>query len=223
MSDLDDPVVRSTAVSPASIESGAVISFSADFLVATGDGVVAAIESRLSGPSASICDGDRWLTDAVPVLCRGSAWIVPLAWIPDHPDHDARVLRGRVNELWSAVRAACEYRHGAQIGIDLDESDAPETPYAAELVRTGARRADWWEADDSAIVLVVYGDPIPAPIRRMAVHVVPIGWVSSRRPTAAKKMPTLDLAWSWTDVVAFAQTDVADAADSLAGQDKSQK
>lgn len=223
MSDVRDPVTRSTAVSPASIENGAVISHSADSLVASGEGIVAAIESRLADPSASIGGSDQWLTDDVPVLCRGSAWIVPLAWVPDHPEGDDQVLRSRVNELWAAVRAACEYRHGAQIGIDLDGSNASGTPYAAELIRTGARRADWWESEGSAIVLVVYGDPIPAPVRLMAVHVVPIGWVSQRRPTAAKKMPTLDLAWSWTDVVAFAQTDVADAAASLAEQDKSQK
>jgi len=47
-----------------------------------------------------------------------------------------------------------------------------------ELLSTEARRADWWGWKDAALVLVVYGDPIPAPVRAMALHVVPIGWVS---------------------------------------------
>lgn len=216
MSGLDDSVPGSTAVAPASIQAGAVISYSADTLVASGEEIVAAIESRLTRPVLSGEAGDQWLTGPVPALARGTAWIVPLAWVPDRDDE---TLRTRVTELWAAVRAACEYRHGAQIGIDLDDAG----PYPRELVRTGARRADWWDAGDSAIVLVVYGEPIPAPIRLMAVQVVPIGWVSQRRPTAAKKMPALDLAWSWADVVAFAGTGGADATASLAEQDETQK
>ena len=55
---------------------------------------------------------------------------------------------------------------------------------------------------DAALVLVVYGDPIPAPVRAMALHVVPIGWVSERR--APKRFPPMDLAWSWADAVEVA-------------------
>lgn len=223
MSGSSDPVLRSTAVAPASMQTGAVISFSAETLVASGQEIVAAIESRLTRPMVPGAGRDLWLTRAVPALSRGSAWIVPLAWVPDRPDHADPALRSRVTELWAAVRAACEYRHGAPIGIDVEGVDAARRPYPHELARTGARRADWWEAGDWAIVLVVYGEPIPAPISRMAVHVVPIGWVSERRSTPAKRMPTLDLAWSWADVVAAARTGGADAAASLAEQDETQK
>lgn len=195
---------RSSATAAASVHAGAVISHSEETLVASGDSVVDAIESGLIRPAVSGGGGDRYLTDAVPALARGSAWIVPLAWVPDRPGHDDRALRTRATELWSSVRAACEYRHGTQIGIDLDDDD-PRTPYAHELVRTGARRADWWEAGDSAIVLVVYGEPVPAPFTRMAAHVVPIGRVSPRRASTRRKMPTLDLGWSWADVVAVAR------------------
>lgn len=215
-----------TAVARGAIETGALISFSGDTLVASGDGIVAAIESRLTSRTASNDGRDRWLTDAVPVLARGAAEIVPLAWVPPHQgrgDGRDRTLGDRVDELWSAVRGACWYRHGEQIGIDLPPDDGRASPYASELVRTGARRADWWEFGDWAVVLVVYGEPIPAPLSLIAVHVVPVGWVSERRRTPPKKMPTLDLEWSWGDVVAFARTADADAADNLADQKKSQE
>lgn len=220
MSGFGDPLIRSTAVAPASVQTGAVISYSAETLVASGEEIVAAIESRLTRPVTSGGGGDDWLTSEVPVLSRGSAWIVPLAWIPPRDD---QTLRTRATELWTAIRSACEYRHGPQIAIELEDAGAARTPYAIELVRTGARRADWWQAADAAIVLVVYGDPLPAPVARMAVHVVPIGWVSQRRPTAAKKMPPLDLTWSWADVVAVAGAGGAEATASLAEQDENQK
>jgi hypothetical protein len=56
-------------------------------------------------------------------------------------------------------------------------------------------------------VLVYYGAPSPAPKARMALHILPVGWVSARRPTPAKKMPTLDLEWGWSDVFALAHSD----------------
>lgn len=220
MSGFGDPVIRSTALAPTSVQTGAVISYSAEKLVASGEEIVAAIESRLTRPVTSGGGRDEWLMSEVPALSRGTAWIVPLAWIPDDDD---QTLRTRAGELWTAIRSACEYRHGAQIGIDLEGDETAPTPYARELVRTDARRADWWETGDSAIVLVVYGDPIPAPVRRMAVHVVPIGWVSQRRPTAAKKMTGLDLAWSWRDVIAVARTGGAEARASLAEEDENEK
>lgn len=216
MSDRESAGDRLTAVSRASIETGAVISYSGDTLVADGESIVAAVASRLTGPAASV-HGDEWLTDAVPVLARGDAWIVPLAWVPDHLGRDDPrdpALRDRIGDLWRAVWSACEHRHGNGIAIDLDGA-TPALPYAAELLRTGARRADWWEFAAWAVVLVVYGDPIPAPVRLMAVQVVPVGWVSEARRTAPKRMPHLDLAWSWADVVAFAESDDAGAAASL--------
>ncbi|WP_406247054.1 hypothetical protein ACI7YT_16595 [Microbacterium sp. M] len=107
-----------------------------------------------------------------------------------------------------SVRSACEFRQGMQIGVDL-RSEAPRNPYAKELARTGVRRADWWAFGGFAAVLAVYGEPLPAPVSKIALHVVPVGWVSARRPTAAKKMPALDLSWSWADVVAFGESDAA--------------
>lgn len=77
--------------------------------------------------------------------------------------------------------------------------------YAAELVRTGANDATWWAVGSDALVLVYYGEPSPKPKSRMALHVVPISWVSARSRGSAKKVSIPDLAWTWPDVVAFAE------------------
>lgn len=203
MNERPDAPTHLTALSPDALETGAVISFSDDTLVASGADIVAAIEQRVTDAAARADGGDRWLTDAVPILERGAAWIVPLAWSPNDramADDRQRELDRRISELWSAIRSACWYLHGEQIGIDLEGIDEARDAYAEELVRTGARRADWWAFGDSAVVLVVYGEPLPAPVAREAVHVLPLDWVRPRKKARAKA-PHMDLAWSWADVV----------------------
>ncbi|MFB7251419.1 hypothetical protein [Microbacterium sp. NPDC056234] len=211
MSDDKDEVDLPTALTSDAVRDGAAVSFSGDTLVVTGDGIVEAVETRLLGGTQQAERRDHWLIDGVPVLSRGEAWIVPLSWEPVRDGGRAApddVLRGRAHDLWMSVRSACEFRQGMQIGVDL-RSESPRNPYAKELARTGVRRADWWAFGGFAAVLAVYGEPLPAPVSKVALHVVPVGWVSARRPTAAKKMPALDLSWSWADVVAFAESDAA--------------
>lgn len=130
--------------------------------------------------------------EGVPALDRGTALILPLSWAPAGVSVD---VRSRANELWSGVRAACEYRHGAALDVPVD---AANTAYAAELARCGVRRADWWASGASALVLVVHGGPLPSPSTAMALHLVPLGWVSERR--ASKKIAVPDLAWTREDV-----------------------
>jgi hypothetical protein len=193
------------AFAPESLETGAVISYRGDELVASGEQIIAALEREVTGSTAPSAHADRWLMDAVPMLARGGALIVPLSWEPPHPvAHD---LRARAGELWSSIRGACEFRHGTQIGIDLAPNREAGGSYAAELARTGARRADWWAFGTHAVVLVVYGLPLPEPVSLTAVHVVPRSWVwddAARDRASSNTLRTGDLGWSWGDVVAFA-------------------
>lgn len=208
------------AFAPDSVRTGAVISFSAEKLIVSGEGIVRAVEDRLTDSGAAGVRSDQWLADNVPLLSRGEAWIVPLSWEPRETDagvSERQKLRDRANELWIDVRSSCSYRQGNQIAIDLS-ADGESGPYASELLRTGVRRADWWEFGSFAIVLVVHGEPLPAPKTMVAVHVVPSGWVSMRRP--AKKIPRLDLSWSWADVVEFARREASAPADNLAEVDE---
>ena len=217
MSEHAEASERSTALSPESIQTGAVISFNGDSLVASGEAIIGAVESRLTARGGSLDRQDLWLTDDVAALSRGDAWIVPLSWHPPLTaidDTTRRSLDARASELGASIRDACSYRSGDALGIDL----ASDASYAAELARTGAKNAAWWEFGNFAVVLVFYGKAGPAPKESMALHVVPIGWVSERRSTLRKKLPPLDLEWSWADLVEFASAGDAEAAGSLAGQ-----
>ena len=154
------------------------------------------------------------------MLARGKAWIVPLAWLPSPADGDAGALdtrRHQAGKLWLDIRGAGNYHHGNYFAVDLAGAEGQLRPYADELVRTGVRRADWWTEGAYAIVLVVYGDPLPAPNRGTAVQIVPRDWVwDNWGSETTGGMPPTDLQWSWEDVVAFAQqnpsTRTADAA-----------
>lgn len=165
----------------------------------SGEVVIAAVEEMLTERRALPTE-NSWLTAGVPALRKGGALIVPLAWLRDAEPADSAELRAQTNSLWSAIQAASEYRWIHTNGIDLDVPRAVDSPtYAAELLRTGARRTDWWGPGDTLwrIVLVTYGAPLPSPVDAVAVHVIPIQWIDA-------EMPPTDLNWSWDEVVALA-------------------
>lgn len=196
-----------SALSADSLQTGAVITFRGDQMVASGAGIVEAAESRLIGTAPE--RRDQWLIPEVPVLSRGDAWIIPLFWMPESRPLDqaeSPTLDARSKELGQSIMSACRYAHGEPLSIDFDGRDALRV-YAAELTRTGAATGAWWAIGDWAIVLVYYRADDGEPTQRMALHVVPVGWVSARRPAKAKKIPSLDLAWSGADIVAFAAAD----------------
>lgn len=196
---------RPTSFAPASLHTGAVVVFGTGPMT-TGDDIVAAIETTLTGASLRAEPGDRWLRPGVPALSRGGAWIIPLSWEP--PSADQETVRDRATELWSDVRGACEHRHGVQIDVALAADRETGGSYATELLRTGARRADWWDFGDRAVVLVVYGPPLPALKTSVSLHVVPREWVwddAARGRATADDVEIGDLSWSWADVIAFAQ------------------
>lgn len=194
-----------SAFRPESVTQGAVVTFDGDRLATTSDDIVAALESALvDGAAKSELEGG-WLPGVAPLIVRGAAWIIPLSWVPPVQDGDGdehQELRTRADLLWSEIGMACEQQHGNQIGIGLTP---PDSAYARELIRTGVRRADWWRFGESAVVRVVYADALPAPMSRIALHVVPHAWVFEPIHSKAKKSlgPT-DMDWTWSDVVELA-------------------
>lgn len=210
--------MNASALAPGSIGSGAVISYSGDALVVTGGRIIELVQAQLLQRTSAAERHDRWLAPGVPALSRGDAWIVPLFWSApsaDIAEPERKQLDTRASELGQDIMSACWYVHGDPISVDFEGLTEHDRGYGAELVRTGAKSASWWQFDNVAVVLVYYGEPSPAPKTRMALQVVPLGWVSTRRPTPAKKMSQLNLAWSWADAVAFA---AANSAGSLAEQ-----
>ncbi|MFF4082207.1 hypothetical protein ACFYZN_22750 [Streptomyces sp. NPDC001777] len=195
-------------------------------LPSDGEQLFPAVETLLAGTSSAVPGRDGWLADNIPLLSRGDAWILPFFWHPlgaDTGAEERRDLDERSGRLWSAIGSWCWYHQGDPIGIGLPpaaDSDLP-VEYAQELWRTGARRADWWQFDDRAVVRVVHGEPIPAPITAMAVHVVPVSWAWYNRGPGAKgiwsvkEMPPTDLGWSWADVVELAGREDTSAPDGV--------
>ncbi len=190
-----------SAWAPASLHDGAVVSFDGDTLIATGGAIVEAIENRVRDARATRPLPPTLLDGAVRLLERGEAWIAPLSFVPFAAGD--RLVAGerlatRAAELARGVVSACWFAHGDPVEIDV-EATGSDRPYADELARTGARSASWWDVDGTALVLVHYRDG--GRTERSAVHLVPVGWVSTTRPTPRKKLPRMDLDWSWGDVV----------------------
>lgn len=200
-----EPRRMPTALAASAITEGAVITWDGDSLITTGESIVEAVEALLAQGHGVGEQQDRWLLPGIPLLRRGAIGIVPLSWAPTTPNDErsAAELDSRESELWSAVGSICWHLHGNQIAVDLPGGGGELRPYGAELARTGARRADWWSSGDWALVRIVYGDPIPAPVRAIALQIVPMDWVWSARRYPKAAAPT-DLSWSWSDVVAFA-------------------
>ncbi|MEU2203515.1 hypothetical protein AB0P19_01605 [Microbacterium oleivorans] len=155
-----------------------------------GGRIVEEIEARLVDARGDEPDGE--LIPGTPLLRRGDVSIVPLSWEPPASDEIRAAVRERASELWRSIRSACEYRHGAALAVE--PGDAPSNAYVRALERHGVRRADWWGSGDRAIVLVVHGEPLPALASASAVHIVPLGWLSTTRPT--RRIPPVDLTWS---------------------------
>ncbi|OAH50757.1 hypothetical protein [Microbacterium oleivorans] len=153
--------------------------------------IVDEIEARLVDARGDEPDGE--LIPGTPLLRRGEVSIVPLSWEPPTSDEIRAAVRERASELWRGIRSACEYRHGVALAVEPGDG-APPNAYVRALQRHGVRRADWWGSDDRAIVLVVHGEPLPAPASASAVHIVPLGWLSTTRPT--RRIPPVDLTWS---------------------------
>lgn len=154
-------------------------------MLAIGARIVTAAETLLVPPAAPPV-GDV-LCDGVPVLSRGEAWVVPLAWRRPTLGPAGDEHRRRAGELWRGIRVDCEFRHGNGLSVDL-ESASPNA-YVAALLAQGARRADWWGSDRKALVLVTQGEPVTA----SALHVVPLGWVSQVSPS--RRIRAVDLSW----------------------------
>ncbi|MEV7632895.1 hypothetical protein AB0N64_10840 [Microbacterium sp. NPDC089318] len=156
---------------------------------AEADAVVGDVEALMKGGAAGI-----------PILIRGEARIAPLAVQLDAQTADTHEQRHRVQVLAYAIDGACEYRAGRGIRFDLDQHGADEvSAYAAALRAAGAAEVTWWELDPRhGVTLVWTGDESRGDLA-LALHLVPIGWVSDRRTQPASG--EIDVRWGRADVV----------------------
>jgi len=178
------------------------------------DTIVEAVVRRLIDPATSVGSGREDPASALPVIERGEVRIVPLAEIHDPlPGQDGPDdFPARASTLWMRTRSALEYRFGMPVGVDLQDG---ANPYLRELARTGVQVAHCWILDARALLLVAEGPPPPAPTNRLALHVVPSGWVSTRRP--ARRIPAVDLSWDWPDASGAAAPEDRRSGDRASG------
>ena len=137
----------------------------------------------------------------IPVLQRGSARLLPLALEadPTSTGRDPHEEEGRMRVVADAIRGACEYREGQAITFDLNQRGTDRVgSYASALRRANATAAQYWiYRDGHGLVLAWTGDAAKG-TRALALHVVPAGWVTSRRGKPA--IDHIDVAWSAKDV-----------------------
>lgn len=136
--------------------------------------------------------------DSLPLVTRGDARIVPLAAQLGTPTGDPREQRHRMRLLADGIDGACEYRAGRGIRIDLARTGDDEVAaYTAALREANTTEATWWEIDQAhGVTLVWTGDENRGDLT-LALHVVPISWVSERRTRPAARW--IDVRWDPTE------------------------
>lgn len=139
--------------------------------------------------------------DGFPVLRRGSARIVPLSVQapPVTGGRDPHEERRRMAVLADQIRDACEQREGRAIAFDLDHRGVDIiASYAAALRMAGATSAQWWEYGQRHGVVLVWSGGAATGNLSLALHVLPVSWVSERQTEPARD--GIDVAWSLADV-----------------------
>lgn len=169
-------------------------------LPATGRDLM--ISSCALPPGILDATADGWVSPEIPILVRGQARILPLAWwgAPDR-GYNPYAEPSDITRFSRRVLDSCMYAAGPWMSIDLS-SDAGDSmgSYAAALRASGVTQADRfvYVQDHLGGVVVRAGDEA-AGTRSLAVHVVPEGWVFE--PAARGPAAGIDVRWSWADVI----------------------
>lgn len=162
------------------------------------------VRSQAVPPGATDAAGDGWLATNVPVLVRGQARIIPLAWwgAADH-GYNPYAEPAQITSFASHVQGAALHRAGPWSEMDLSaDSDDSIGSYRAALRDAGATRADCWAYSDSLGVALVWAGSEAEGTRSLGLHLVPAGWVLSR--LVGDPVDDVDVGWSWADVIALA-------------------
>ena len=191
--DIDKDFARDAASSfgPSSVTEGALLPFEGRSLMTDAGGLP---------PAALEAQGDGWLSPENPVLVRGEATILPLAW-RGRPD-GAGVDPEEISTFASQMQNAGMYWAGSWRVLPLDDTRSDSIgSYTAALREAGATQVDCWTySETTGLALVTAGDE-DAGTLSLALHVVPVSWVSER--WIGKPVRGIDVRWSWDDVVAL--------------------
>lgn len=208
--DLDMDRDDAAAFGPESLTNGALLPFEGRALMQSPDGLPAA---------ALDADRDGWLSPSNPVLVRGSAKILPLAWLGDGSGASAEEIAAFASQM----QAAGMHWAGNWRVLDLAERRNDSVgSFAAALRAAGVTKADCWTYSETIGVALVWAGAEGEGTMSLALQVLPVSWVSERR--AERAVRGIDVRWSWADVVALRRESIAaetsEAADILAEQNR---
>ena len=201
--DLDRDVHRdaASAFGPASLLAGGLLPYEGrSFLM-----------SHLRLPSAALDERqDGWLSPNNPILVRGPARILPLAWLGEvNGEHGAGVRHQEILALASKVQGAGMYWAGPWRVLSLTDDRADSIgSYIAALRAAGATQVDCWTYSKTVGIALVRAGAEDEGTMSLALHIVPVNWVSEPRAWESKPRVTapvrgIDIRWSWADVIAL--------------------
>lgn len=194
---------EASSFGPESLRSGALLPYEGRAAMMSPDGLRAA---------ALAVDADGWLSPNNPVLVRGAARILPLAWRTGA----SRAAGGAVTadefaEFVSQLQGAGVYWAGGWRTLEEVFAHRGDSiaSYATALREAGATQANVWTFSEDIGLALVWGADDDSDTVSLAFHIVPAGWVSERR--VGKPVRGVDLRWSWSDVVRMHQKRVGSA------------
>jgi hypothetical protein len=177
---------------PESLSAGAMLPFEGRTLVLGPDGLPAGVLEA---------ERDGWISPNNPILVRGVAKILPLAWRGD-PRSGSAVSTREIGVFASRMQSAGMYWAGPWRVLDLDARSSESIgSYAAALRSAGATHVDCWTYSEAVGLALVWAGDEDAGTMSLALHVVPASWVSA--PRVKKPVSGVDVRWSWADVIAL--------------------
>lgn len=159
------------------------------------------IGSHVFPPGVMEASADGWLAPGVPVLVRGEARILPLAWHGAPGTYNPYADASQIKSFALHVQGAAVHRAGPWSQMELSATSGSIGSYAGALRVAAATRVDCWLYSDETAVVMVWAGVEAEGTASLAVHVVPAAWVSER--LNAESVEGVDVRWDWTDVVAL--------------------
>ncbi|WP_415647965.1 hypothetical protein [Stackebrandtia soli] len=192
---LDRDVHRDEAAAfgPASCVEGAILPYEGRAQVRRSDGPWTEALAR---------DEDGWLAPANPVLVRGQARILPLAWRGDPSNGRATGVEPEEIAEFAAQMEGSGY-YWARSARTLDELSGHQggsiASYLHALRAAGTTKATFWTISWTIGIALVWAGDENEGTMSLALHVVPASWVSET--VTAKAVRGIDVGWSWADVI----------------------
>lgn len=185
---------EASAFGPASFADGGLLPYEGRTLMQGADGLP---------PAVLDAEEDGWLSPNNPILVRGLAKILPLAWRGDpHRGYNPYAEPGQIAAFASRMQSAGLHWAGNWRVLDLaDRRNDNIGSYTAALRVAGATGVDCWTYSETVGLALVWAGVEDEGTMSLALHVVPASWVSERR--VKKAVWDIDVRWSWAEVIAL--------------------